>query len=108
MKLDLALPLFALVDRQKVDPEQSDLAQLARHLAAHLADTLGIAHDAAAIEGGAAGGGEAASLYLVLLGVPESSWPAFLALAETRGAKPFAFRADADGRFTLRPLGAGR
>lgn len=107
MKLDLALPLFALVDRDKIDPERSDLAGLAEQLGVHLEQAHGIVHDAVAIEGGATASGTPA-LYLVLLGVPQASWPAFLALAEAQKAKPFAFRRDDDGRFTLHPLGAGK
>ena len=107
MKLDLALPLFALIDRQKVDPDKSDLAQLAEQLGAHIGESHGIEHEAVAIEGGP-GRGDSSALYLVLLGVPESSWPAFLALAEVQRAQPFAFRTDGSGRFTLHPLGKRR
>lgn len=109
MKLDLALPLFALVARDKVDPEKSDLGDLASHLGAHLENTHGIAHDAVAIEGGSTAAGSPA-LYLVLLGVPQPSWPAFLALAEVQKAQPFVFRRDdADNhRFSLHPLGERR
>lgn len=107
MKLDLALPLFALVARDKVDPEQSDLSDLAGRLGAVLEDQHGIAHEAVSIEGGAAGTGSAA-LYLVLIGVPQASWPAFIALAEVQKAQPFVFRPEPDGRFSLHPLGGSK
>lgn len=107
MKLDLALPLFALIDRKKVDPEKSDLARLAEQLGEHLMTAHGIVHEAAAIEGGEARGG-AGELYLVLLGVPRESWPAFLALAEVQRAIPFVFRSEEDGRFSLHPLNRAR
>ena len=107
VKLDLALPLFALVDRSKIDPDQSDLSSLAERLGTHLEQQHAIAHDAVAIEGGATGSGSAA-LYLVLLGVPQDSWPAFLALCEIQKAQPFVFRREPgeEQRFTLQPLGA--
>lgn len=104
VKLDLALPLFALVARDKIDPEQSDLTDLAGRLGDLLQHQHGIAHEAVSIEGGAAGTGSAA-LYLVLIGVPQSSWPAFIALSEVQKAQPFVFRAAEDGRFSLHPLG---
>jgi len=108
MKLDLALPLFALIDRDKVDPDRSDLAALAGRLGAHLETAHGIAHEAIAIEGGTTASGTPA-LYLVLLGVPQDSWPAFLALAEIQKSKPFVFRREGDeGRFSLHPLGSGK
>ena len=105
MKLDLALPLFCLVARDKVDPDTSDLAALAQQLGAHLDEAFDIRHDAATIEGGAQAG-KTASLYLVLHGVPQTSWPAFLALCQSQRAVPMHFRLlDDTGRFTLRPLG---
>ncbi len=107
VKLDLALPLFSLVARDKVDPEQSDLTNLAGRLGVLLEEQHGIAHEAVSIEGGAAGTGSAA-LYLVLIGVPQSSWPAFIALAEVQKAQPFVFRAAEDGSFSLHPLGTGK
>lgn len=105
MKLDLALPLFQVVDRDKVDPDTSDLAELARQLGGHFEATFGIRHDATSIEGGAQSG-KAPELYVVLHGVPEDAWPAFLALCHSRQAVPLHFRLlDDTGRFTLRPLG---
>lgn len=104
MKLDLALPLFSLVDRAKIDPEKSDLADLAGEIGAFLTERHAIEHEAVSIEGGVSRM-HSDSLFLVLLGVPENSWPAFLALAETQRAKPFVFRSEADGRFSLHPLG---
>lgn len=105
MKLDLALPLFRLVARDKIDPDTSDLAGLARQLGAHLDETFHIRHDDASIEGGARAG-DTPELYLVLHGVPQSAWPAFLALCQSQGATPMHFRVqDETGRFTLRPLG---
>lgn len=107
MKLDLALPLFALIDRKKVDPEKSDLAELAGHLGEHFMEAHGIVHEAVSIEGGNTRGGSG-ELYFVMLGVPQESWPAFLALAEVQRAVPFVFRAEADGRFSLHPLNRAR
>jgi hypothetical protein len=104
VKLDLALPLFALVDRDMVDPEQSDLTDLAGRLGDLLEHQHGIAHEAVSIEGGTTGTGTPA-LYLVLIGVPQTSWPAFIALSEVQKAPPFVFRAAEDGRFSLHPLG---
>lgn len=107
MKLDLALPLFSLIDRKKVDPGKSDLAELAAHLGEHFLETHGIVHEVASIEGGNTSGGSG-ELYFVMLGVPRESWPAFLALAEVQRAIPFVFRAEPDGRFTLHPLNRNR
>ncbi len=104
MKLDLALPLYALIDRTKVDPEKSDLAELAGKLGDHFAETHHIEHEAVTIEGGT-GRGTSSALYFVMLGDPQTSWPAFLALAEVQRAQPFAFRPEEDGRFSLHPLG---
>ncbi len=105
MKLDLALPLFCLVDRDKIDPDTSDLVALAQQLGAHLDQSFAIRHDAASIEGGAQAG-KTAALYLVLHGVPQPAWPAYLALCESQRAVPMHFRVvDETGRFTLRPLG---
>ncbi len=105
MKLDLALPLFCLVDREKVDPDSSDLSDLAHRLGAHLEESFSIHHETVSIEGGAQAG-KTPVLYLVLHGVPQSSWPAFVALCQAQRAVPLHFRADAEtGRFTLTPIG---
>ena len=74
VKLDLALPLFALIARDKIDPEKSDLGDLAARLGAYLDQNHHIASEAVAIEGGGSHAGSA-ELYLVLLGVPRESWP---------------------------------
>lgn len=108
MKKHFAFPLFSLVDRQKIDPETSDLRGLAEQLGKYLAHNFSINAGAVSIEGVAKNAAGDVDLFLLLADVPAENWPAAMALADVQKAQLFSceFAADADGtgRFTLTPL----
>ncbi len=107
MEHTFAIPLWALVDRQKVDPRTSDLRGLARQLGRWLEHNHGVQHKGTAIEetDEAAPG---ADPVLIVAGVPQIHWPAMLALAASQRCTLYVMVKEADGRSALRPLSVPR
>jgi len=107
MEHTFALPLWALVDRTKVDPASSDLRGLARQLGRWLTHNHGVQHKGTAIEetDEAAPG---ADPLLIVAGVPQVHWPAMLALAAAKACVLYVVVKEPDGSSSLRPLGVPR
>lgn len=107
MEHTFALPLWALVDRTKVDPASSDLRGLARQLGRWLTHNHGVQHKGTAIEetDEAAPG---ADPLLIVAGVPQVHWPAMLALAAAQACVLYVVVKEPDGSSSLRPLGVPR
>ena len=107
MEHSFAIPLWALVDRQKVDPKTSDLRGLARQLGRWLEHNHGVQHKGAAIEE-SDGAEPGADPLLIVAGVPQVHWPAMLALAAAQRCTLYILVREADGSATLRPLSVPR
>ena len=107
MEHTFALPLWALVDRTKVDPASSDLRGLARQLGRWLTHNHGVQHKGTAIEetDEAAPG---ADPLLIVAGVPQVHWPAMLALAAAQCCVLYVVVKEPDGSSSLRPLSVPR
>lgn len=107
MEHTFAIPLWALVDRQKVDPRASDLRGLARQIGRWLEHNHGVQHKGTAVEesDGAQPGAEP---LLIVAGVPQVHWPAMLALATAQSCALYIVVPDADGTPCLRPLNLPR
>ena len=105
MRQHFALPLFALIDRGKIDPNSSDLQGLAAQLGRYLAEQFTIRHAAVSIEG-VRNAAEEIDLYLLLTEVPQESWPALLALVNAPQTTLFvcAFSEENPEQVTLTPL----
>lgn len=94
-----AIPLFALIDRSKVDPSKPLPDELADHLHAYLDKQFGIRSLSAKIillqE----------KVLLVLQAVDESTLPALLALADVQKSGLFRYQRETDDTITLTPIG---
>lgn len=99
MEHTFALPLWSVVDRDKVEPGASDLRSLARQLGKWLEHNFAVAHKGTVIEQP-----EGAEPLLIVAGVAQRHWPAMLALAQTQGTTLYVVVPDAEGRFSLHPL----
>lgn len=96
--MTVALPLFSLVDSQKVDLRSPKLPELARQLQGYLAQRFGIEAAEARIE-------VAQSLpLLVLEQPPEKSLPALLALAEVQQTQVLLYEQPEGEEVRLRAL----
>ncbi|MDR2863030.1 MAG: hypothetical protein LBV54_04025 [Puniceicoccales bacterium] len=105
MTRHFALPLFALVDRHKIDPDTSDLLGLSQQIGHYLLHNFSIEHGGVSIEG-VHGAGGTVDLYLVITEVSQESWPALFALADVQKTRLLLceFPDDGTGRFVLTPL----
>ncbi|MCC5833131.1 MAG: hypothetical protein JJU20_00215 [Opitutales bacterium] len=94
-----ALPLFALIDRSKVDPSKPIPDELADHLHAYLEKAFGIRALSAKIillqE----------KALLVLQALDDSTLPALLALADVQKSELFRYEREADDTVILTPIG---
>ena len=98
MLSNYALPLYSLVDRDRVDLRSPQLDQLAEHIHGFLVDTIGLE----ALDGRIALlGGEP---YMILNGTPESSLAKLLALADVQKTQLFRYERDSREQATLVPL----
>ncbi|KAF0094090.1 MAG: hypothetical protein E1N59_2348 [Puniceicoccaceae bacterium 5H] len=95
-----ALPLFALVDRHKVDLNSSQLPQLAEQLQLYLEAQVGLKALDCRIEIL-----QPTKALFVLNGVEEDSLPQLFALADAQGAPVFRYQRSASDEVTLTPLG---
>jgi hypothetical protein len=93
-----ALPLFALIDRAKVDLDQPIPDELAEHLAAYLSGSFGIqsltANAVAAAD----------QIFLVLHGVPQDSLPALFSLVDVQKTELYRFERPEPEQIRLTPL----
>ena len=94
-----ALPLFALIDRRKVDLQRPLPEQLAEQLQLWLEAQCRIRMLNAKTLLPA--GGEP---LLILLGVDEGSLPALLALADVQRTTLYDYHREAEDRFSLAPV----
>lgn len=93
-----ALPLFALVDREKVDLASPMLPELAEQLQRFFASRFDLESLDARIEV------LAKEPYFVLNGVPPSGLAKLFALADVQSAQLFSYRRDSAEEATLTPL----
>ncbi len=93
-----ALPLFALVNRHKVDLESRQLSELAEQLQGFLSANIGIAALDSRIEI------LARDPYLILNGVSEDSLPRLFALADAQRTQVFRYHRRSEAEATLTPL----
>jgi hypothetical protein len=93
-----ALPLFALVDRDKVDLRSGQLPELAEHLEAFMRQNLGIE----LLDGRIEQLGEEA--FFVLNGVESSALPALFALADVQKGQLYRYQREENDLATLTPL----
>ena len=107
MEHTFAISLWALVDRQKVDPATSDLRGLARQLGRWLTHNHGVQHKGTAIEE-TDGARPGADPLLIVAGVPQVHWPAMLALAAAQKCVLHVMVREPDGSTSLRPLALPR
>jgi hypothetical protein len=107
MEHTFAIPLWALVDREKVDPKTSDLRGLAKQLGRWLEHNHHVQHKGTAIEE-SDGSRPGAAPLLIVAGVPQIHWPAMLALASAQRCLLYLVIPDADGTPCLRPLSIPR
>jgi len=100
---NFALPLWALVDRSKVEVGKSDMRGLAKELGRWLKHNFDITHKGVAIEepAGTAAGEDP---MLVVAGVPQAQWPTMIAIAQSKECKLFLVLPNEHGRFTLKEL----
>jgi len=93
-----AIPLFALIDRKKVDLSQPIPEELAESLQAYLRTECGIeALSCKLLQGGD-------DTMLVLHDVPEHSLPALCSLVDVQRAQLFRYERTAEDAVTLTPL----
>lgn len=94
-----AIPLFALIDRGKVDPSKPIPDELADHLHAYLDKQFGIR----ALAGKIVLLQE--RVLLVLQALDEKTLPALLALADVQKTQLFRYQREEDDTVTLTPIG---
>ncbi|MEX0332249.1 MAG: hypothetical protein AB3N64_12585 [Puniceicoccaceae bacterium] len=95
---EYALPLFALIDKQKVDLSQPLPESLAEQLALYLEGQLGI--KALSAQTPIIGD----TPYLVLFGVEEDSLPALCSLVDVQKSQLFRYERTDQESVTLTPL----
>lgn len=97
-RANYALPLFALVDRGKVDLQSPQLPELAENLYRYLAISINLDALDSRIE---MLGDEP---YLVLNGVAPASLPPLLALADVQKSQLFRYHRESSEQASLTPL----
>jgi hypothetical protein len=100
---NFALPLWALVDRSKVEVGKSDMRGLAKELGRWLQHNFDITHKGVAIEE-PAGAPPGEDPMLVVAGVPQEQWPIMIAIAQSKDCKLFLVLPNEKGSFTLKAL----
>lgn len=93
-----ALPLFSLVNREKVDPTSPQMEQLAEQLQGFLAQQFDLQVLDVRIEQ------LAREPYLVLNGVASDGLPKLLALADVQRCQLFSYHRDSEDLATLTPV----
>jgi hypothetical protein len=93
-----ALPLYAVVDRHKVDPESPQISDLTERIRLHFQQAFGIESLEARVVFA-----EKQPLF-VLDNVPESSLPALFALADVQRTRLFRYERTSGEEFQLTPL----
>ncbi|MFP4541491.1 MAG: hypothetical protein ACLFR7_07655 [Opitutales bacterium] len=93
-----ALPLFALVDRHKVDLQSPQLPELAERLLEYLRAQLSLAALDARVEV------LGRDPYLILNGVEPASLPRLLALADVQKTQLYRYRRESAEQATLTPI----
>ncbi len=100
---NFAIPLWALVDRSKIEVGKSDMRGLAKELGRWLNHNFDITNKGVAIEepAGTAAGEDP---MLVVAGVPQSQWPIMIAIAQSKECKLYLVLPNEKGLFTLKEL----
>jgi len=100
---NFALPLWALVDRSKIEVGKSDMRGLAKELGRWLNHNFDIEHKGVAIEE-PAGTSAGEDPMLVVAAVPQAQWPIMIAISQSKECKLFLVLPNEKGLFTLKEL----